>query len=388
MAAGLRSTGRALGQAALALSPWVRARRPYRAEDITAEWLTSAVGARVDGAVALRVEPLDGTTGTTDRRRLRIAWNDAGVAGGLPETVFVKSTPRSAQNRAMVGALDMAVDEVRFYRQAASVMGEHAPAAFAAYAGPGARFLLVLEDLVTRGCRPFALADDCGLEHARSMMDTLARLHASFWDSSRFDSDLRWARPWTQRPGYALLYRMYRWGRKGAVDAGGDEVTPAVRRLSAALNRHDRMMGAHFERGPLTLLHGDSHLGNTYALPTGGAGLLDWQVVFRGPGLREVAYFVVSALEPEVRRTHEQELLTRYRERLRERGVEAPGEADAWRDYRLFAAEIWDASAMTVRWPGLQAPENVAATWRRTCAAAADLDVAGALEQAAASSVR
>ena len=37
----------------------------------------------------------------------------------------------------------------------------------------------------------------------------------------------------------------------------------------------------------------------------------------------------------------------------------------AFERYRCFAAEAWDAGAMTVAWPGLQAPENVDAAFRR-----------------------
>ena len=381
--AGTASTVRALGHVSLALSPWVPRHGPTRASHVTAEFVRTHVGGGVRGAVCERVVPLDGTAGTTDRRRLGLFWNEAGSAARLPASVFVKSTPLSAKNRTMVAALDMAVNEVRFYRGIRSVMGEHTPRAYFTYAGVGARFLLVLEDLVAQGCRPYALADECSVEHAAAVLDAQATLHAAMWNTPRFATDLRWVKRWSERPGYGVLVRFYRRGRKGALAQERTEITPAVRRVAAALDAHATDFYRHFERGPLTLLHGDSHLGNTYALPDGRAGYLDWQVVWQGPPLREVAYFLISGLEPERRRAVERELIEQYLEMLAQRGGTPPPFAEAFAQYRRFAAEIWDAAAMTIAWPGLQAPENVDASFRRVCIAVEDLDVAEAVERSA-----
>ncbi|MCW2685753.1 MAG: hypothetical protein JWR37_643 [Mycobacterium sp.] len=58
-----------------------------------------------------------------------------------------------------------------------------------------------------------------------------------------------------------------------------------------------------------------------------------------------------------------------------------PSYAEAFERYRLFSAEAWDATAMTIAWPGLQAPENAVAAWRRACTAVEDLDTAELLNQ-------
>ena len=148
-----------------------------------------------------------------------------------------------------------------------------------------------------------------------------------------------------------------------------------MRAVAAALDSHTDAYYREFESGPLTLLHGDSHLGNTFALPDGRSGLLDWQVVWQGPGLREVSYWMTSGLEPDMRREHERELLDRYLEGLRAGGVpNVPTSNAAFDRYRLFTAEAWDATAMTIAWPGLQAAENMEAGWRRSCIAVEDLE--------------
>jgi hypothetical protein len=372
---------RAFGQIAAAMSPRVPTSGPSKSDDVTAQWLTAHLGKPV-GGTALSAHPLDGTTGTTDRRRLLVEWDAVGKAAGLPTNLFIKSSPLTAKNRVMVAALDMAVNEVKFYQQAAAELEGIAPKAWFSYAGVGARFLIVLDDLVAQGARPYALADRCEIDHARGLIDAFARLHAQFWESPRLRGDLSWARTWSRRPGNLVLKTFYSRGRRGALKLNRPETTPAVRAVSVALDQTIDAYYREFEVGPMTLLHGDSHLGNTYSMPDGSSGLLDWQVVWQGPGLREVTYWMVAGLDPDVRRTYERELLARYLEGLRSGGVsDVPSLDAAYQRYRLFAAEAWDATAMTIAWPGLQAQENAEAGWRRACVAVEDLETADALNR-------
>jgi hypothetical protein len=332
--------------------------------------------------VAQRISPLDGTTGTTDRRRLAVEWNESGRAAGLPDHLFLKSTPLSAKNRTMVAALGMAANEARFYNEAADELGAVAPRSWYARAGVGARFLIVLEDIVAAGGRPYALADHCDIDHAQGLIDAFATLHARFWESPRLTGDLSWIRTWSTRPGYAVLKTFYSRGRRGALRRERPEATPAVRAVAAALDTHADAYYREFETGSLTLLHGDSHLGNTFARPDGRSGLLDWQVVWRGPGMREVSYWMTTGLEPETRRAAERDLIGRYLEGLRARGVkDVPAFDTAFDRYRLFTAEAWDATAMTINWPGLQAQQNADAAFRRACTAVEDLDTAALMNR-------
>src|SRR5690606_3831567 len=87
----LRRQLAALGDLGWSLSPWAPAPRPHRAADVTAAFVTDSFGR--PGAVVESVRDLDGTTGTTDRRRLGLSWNAVGVEAGLPDSIFVKSTP-------------------------------------------------------------------------------------------------------------------------------------------------------------------------------------------------------------------------------------------------------------------------------------------------------
>src|ERR1700749_3240060 len=272
----------AAGELVAAVLPTLPGSGPSSAADVTTEWWRRHLAGTMPSSAAQRISFLDATTGTTNRRRLSVEWNESGRAAGLPEHLFVKSTPLSAKNRTMVAALGMAVNEARFYNEVADDVGGVAPRSWYAHSGVGARFLIVLEDIVAAGGRPYALADVCDVGHARGLIDAFATLHARFWESPRLVGDLSWIRTWSTRAGYGVLKRFYSRGRRGALRRERPEVTPAVRAVAAALDRHADPYYREFESGPLTLLHGDSHLGNTFAWADGRSGLLDWQVVWIG----------------------------------------------------------------------------------------------------------
>ncbi|SEH53541.1 Ecdysteroid kinase [Mycolicibacterium rutilum] len=374
---GAVRTGRALAEAAAAVLPlrWVRADFPLTAADVDPGFLTRALRDVAGGATVVAARPVGGTSGTTDRVRLDLSWDRD--SGDLPRHVFIKSTPTSAKNRTMVAALALARNEALFYRHARSALSERsAPRCFSAHAGMGARHLLVLEDLTDRGGEPKALCDDVDAGYARAMMVTLGELHATFWDSPRLRGDLDFVRPERERPGFPLLLRQFRQVRSKLLKSAEYELPREVREMAAFVNANDWALHANWDKGPQTVIHGDTHLGNTFGLGDGGVGLLDWQVLYRAPGMRDVAYFLVTSVPVEVRRAHTDELLQTYLETLARNGVPAvPTRDQAWDALCLFAFDAWDSAAITLVWPGLQAPENVAKSVERANAAIVDLDV-------------
>ena len=181
----------------------------------------------------------------------------------------------------------------------------------------------------------------------------------------------------TGRRGFALLANQFRRvRRKFLAQAAERNVGPRARRMLQLLNDNDAALYRSWSEGPQTLLHGDCHLGNTYALPGGGAGLLDWQVVFRGRGVREISYLVIASLDRETRRAHEQDLVRRYLEVLAQSGVANPPTFEqAFEDYRFFVHDAWDSVALTILWAGLHPPEALAVGYERVSAAVDDLAV-------------
>lgn len=376
-----------LGRAATSVFPWVPSLGPMQATDIKKSWLQKQIATGINGAELVSTTLLSGDSGTTDRQHLGLEWNEAGKKADLPSVVFIKSTPKTASSRLMVGPLKMASNEVQFYRTARHFLDDEAPKVYASNIGMGARFLLVLEDLSARGCQTFMLADEAPLSHLRGMMVALAGLHAAFWESPRLDQDLAWLDRERSRPGFRMMMAVHRRFRQRFIN-GKEMASAPVSELARVLTAYEDEVVCVRERGPHTLVHGDTHLGNTYILNDGRSGLLDWQIAHRGQGLREVAYFLGTGAPIELRRQHEQELLNLYLDTLRSKGVVLDLDFnEAFDTYRFWLAYGWDAVQLTRNWEGLQTKESMDRSWERINAAVEDLDVAAAVRAAVAKNV-
>lgn len=317
---------------------------PESPEAITADWLTRALadaGAYRggNGPRARAVEVVDAHSGTTGRARIRVTWE---AAAGLPSALFVKLPPTDPTSRAMVLETGMGRREARFYRRLAGEVPVRTPAAhLSAWNEDGSRYVMLLEDLADAGCRfPGAGESEPDLlAIARSLVRGLARLHAAYWDTPRWQADLDWVEPPMHND----------WGRI-LVQAGLEQFRHEMPAHFAALAELYLEDGAGFERvleaGPRTLIHGDSHLGNLF-VQHGEVGWLDWACFSHGPGMRDVAYFLTNSLPTAFRRQHERALLAVYGEALAEAGGPAPAPDDLWHDYRRFAAYSWVAAVTT-----------------------------------------
>ena len=71
-------------------------------------------------------------------------------------------------------------------------------------------------------------------------------------------------------------------------------------------------------------VHGDAHVGNVFLDGAGRPGLLDWQLVHRGPWYLDVGYHIASSMSVADRRDQENDLLRHYLDRLAAGGVDAP----------------------------------------------------------------
>jgi len=153
------------------------------------------------------------------------------------------------------------------------------------------------------------------------------------------------------------------------------ELRAAAARVAAA---RDRLEDA-WARGPQTLLHGDAHIGNLYFLPD-AVGFLDWQVVQRGQGMRDVSYFLINSVPTALRREEQRNLIGLYLATLAEHGVAAPAFDLAWEQYRLHAFYTWIGAAVTAAATTLQAASIARAGLARSCTALIDLDSLTALD--------
>jgi hypothetical protein len=180
-------------------------------------------------------------------------------------------------------ALRMFENEVRFYREVAPAIGVRVPECHQSEHGDEGT-LLVLEDLSSwrEGADPVAAAV------------LLAQMHRR-WEGA---ASQRW--PWLCASPAAvdLVAALYdeSWPRV----ADRVDCTAAVRSLG------DRLAGrvGDVERdaaaaGPDTLVHGDASMRNLRTSPSGEVALLDWEDVGSAPGIGDVAWLMVSSVQPD-----------------------------------------------------------------------------------------
>ena len=197
-------------------------------------------------------------------------------------------------------------------------------------------FALLLEDLTLRGARFPNTRDRITVDEVRAMLDTLARLHARYWLSPRFAGSFSFLETHTDGDLARFMHDAVPIAIQQEIDSENfkrelverlDTTGDELRRLVARLHRHQQTL-------PHTLLHGDTHLGNTYLLPDGSAGLLDWQLTVRGHHMHDVSYIVTTALSIGQRRINERELLEFYLHRLKTHGVDdPPGVEQSWDEF-------------------------------------------------------
>lgn len=178
--------------------------------------------------------------------------------------------------------LAMFVSEVRFYREIAPVIGVRVPACLTAQEDHGST-LLELENLSdwTQGADPAGAARLLAGMHTRWTRQAAAR-----W-------------PWLRAPEAAsdLVGKVFdaTWPDL----ANRPDVSPAARafgeRLVGRVPAVERLAAA---AGPETLVHGDASSRNMRTSATGEIALLDWEDVGRGPGVADLAWLLVSSVDP------------------------------------------------------------------------------------------
>jgi thiamine kinase-like enzyme len=179
--------------------------------------------------------------------------------------------------------LDIFRCEVRFYQEIAPVIGVRVPTCYRAEATDDGT-LLELEDLSSwqPGADPASAAG------------VLARLHER-WPSEALS---RW--PWLRRPGAAVDLVAALYNRTWPLIAGRTELGSQVRDLGERLvGRVAAAESAASAAGPLALTHGDASARNMRTGPAAEIALLDWEDVGIAPGPTDLAWLLVSSVEPD-----------------------------------------------------------------------------------------
>lgn len=304
-----------------------------RVELLTPDWLTSALrtspifeSASVRSVVA---EPV-GTGQMCDSFRLALEFDDQGSS---PKSVIAKLPSRNETSRSTARTLRSYENEVRFYKELADHLPIRTPLAYYADIDPEpSRFVLLLEDLAP------ALAGDqlrgCTPEQASLAVDELVKLHAPRWGDPAL-AELEWLhRDRAANKEFLLMLLPGLWN--GFQDRYNSIMRPELHSAGSALfaRLEPYILG---DAGVETIIHGDYRLDNLLFGGTRGhsaVAVVDWQTCTHGPALNDVAYFIGAAMQPELRRSLESDLVIGYHENLLDAGAGPFSWESCWHGYR------------------------------------------------------
>lgn len=357
---------------------------PQQADELTPEWLTSALRARgvLQQARVCKTDcdvlgEGEGFVGQVLRLRLELDRPEPGA----PETLIAKFPISLATNRTLGASLGLYEREIRFYDDLAERVPLATPRCYWSAMDPhplagheeralrifdriplwlarlllrpmlkfGARdsrrYLILLEDLA-----PARVGDQvagCDAARAEQALRALARLHAAFWGDDALPAHLYLPANRLRNFTQAAFLRTHRGFLR---ERSGDSAQASLAPLALWLERNGRRVLDHLSRPPRTLVHGDYRLDNLFFTPGEGDGgrhgvpdefaaervtAIDWQGAGQARGPIDAAYFVTGNVAPEVAGRCEGDLLAAYHAELVERGVrDYPPEA-CRRDYEI-----------------------------------------------------
>lgn len=355
---------------------------PADVSELTPEILTASLAARTPGA---RIEAFqiaevkyagEGVASTADRVVLEVEWAQ-GSPPNLPSRLVLKTM--------LVGphALpEMYETETRFYADIQPETEVESPRAFGCHFGGGnGNFGLLMEDLGERDASFPSAVSEVPTEAIRSLLGELALLHATYWESPRFGADLAWI-PTPVEGGMQSIFTQFGYDfAQSQVDLHPfkqELIAPLGMDVRGLWDRLARVREEHARRPP-TLLHGDTHIGNTFLLPGNRGGWLDWQLMTRGCFAADVIYLLVTGLPTEARRRDQEELLRFYLDALGRAGVaHPPGYQETFELCRRAA--LW---GLVIGWllcpPANYGEAITVENIRRTVAAVEDLDTLAAI---------
>ncbi|AJR25364.1 MULTISPECIES: phosphotransferase [Sphingobium] len=313
-------------------------KHPTSTDGITVDYINQLLATAGTGATVTDMRIIDAKTygeqmvSTAGRVAIEVDYSDD-TAPDLPNRLVLKLTRAVDEIMAPFYA-----NEVAFYRGIRPELAIEAPRCFGGdFNASTTHFGLLLEDLAVRGATFPNTTMRTGPDDVRALLDQLARLHARFWESPRFGADLAWVETHVEGAVATMMNELAPAYIAHEVETENfkREMVQRLRTTPDKLLAGVQAVQRHQSTLPQTLLHGDTHLGNSYRLPDGTAGLLDWQLMVRGYAMHDINYIVTTGLSIADRRAHERDLLGYYLDRLGQEGVaRPPAFDDAWAEYR------------------------------------------------------
>jgi thiamine kinase-like enzyme len=351
---------------------------PGTYEAITAEWLTAVLCRGTPGAKVTDFRVTDRSDGSSNRARIYLTYNDAGLRADLPPTVFCKGAV-TMKNRVLQGLCTGAHGETMFFLKVRDRLGIETPQHIhAGYDPKSYAYMVVMKDIgaTTHFCTEKTVI---ARANAEKIVNTLAKLHAKFYESPEIGTNTlpfkTWPQFWTDTlnafPGFEeacdKAFDMAKHVIPPRLFARRPEVWPAT---LASVECHNQL--------PKMLVHCDVHLGNWYIAGNGDMGLTDWQAVSIGHWSRDFAYGLSTTLSVEDRREWFDDLLRLYLDRMAEYGVPRVSFDEALFNVRqqlMTALAYWTITLVPAPdMPAMQPPEITIELIKRIATAIDDMD--------------
>lgn len=308
--------------------------------------------------------------GTTTRVRVSIEHDGPKT---LPKRWFVKFPSMAWRARLITALPRLLHTEVRFYQEIAHTVPVNRPTILAGQSKFGHGATLVLSDVTEFGAIPGNPSDALSVAQAAMVIEQLAHFHAYFWHKVDRDPHYRWlavsVRRLEDNLGTFLAVPLMKRG----LQLAGNRVPPALYEPIMQYARHRKQAMNFLSAGTQTLIHHDCHPGNLFWNPS-GPGFLDWQLVRIGEGISDISYFLATALDPEIRRLHEDHFLDAYLQILIAKGVTNIDQKNLMSRYRAHLAYAFEAMIMTLAVGGLMPLASNLELIRRTAQAVEDHD--------------
>lgn len=287
---------------------------PDGPDGLTPAWLSGALKHDVRSVKVTRFGEDEAFTGG-GLFRLQLDSN-SWVAKLSPSPPVMRATFASANQR-----------EVMFYIG----MGRGLPVpdcAYGAFDPATGASVLLLQDLAE--LRPGKFLGGLSAAETRSVVAALADIHGTWWNApgvaelsgADFLDEFEFAKCWPAYPR-ALSRLLPDVVLPDSFRALGDYVAANAKAV----------FGALMEDGPCTVLHRDCQADNVMFNEDGTALILDWQILGKGRGVYDVAYLLISSLQPDLRRQIERDILHTYRQRLLLAGINGYSWDHCWREY-------------------------------------------------------
>jgi hypothetical protein len=311
---------------------------------LDAAWLTSLLR----GPVVATVEFQASDAFNSSTVFAQVTYREADPA--RPTRLVIKRPSDAAWSRAA------AVVEAGFYRHVAT-LPDHPPVVPVCLVATDD--CLVLADLSATHTAPVSRADSIALAGMPTMdsldaaVDTLAALHAYWWDHDPGPFEV--ATWWGDRAAFERYASRRRASFAKIATSLPERARDTYEYVFTGLDRFGSRLRQSRRDGPLTLVHGDAYLSNFLVCGPSGV-LLDWQSPSVDIGALDLANMCATFWTRDQRRRYEERVLRRYHARL---GRPDYSYEDLLADYRIAVAD-WllvpvqdagDGSARDYWWP-------------------------------------